>query len=306
MTTPARIAVPGVTGPAAQIHDQGYERYTGSRSEQNGRFFIVAGNVVSQGLRRWVVRVPLIFSAIITVFMIGGMLIGRLVPGAAKRGLEFGQLAVGAGWILGWWAMVIGAGIGCSTIVDDLRVGAFQFYFSRSLRTLDYGAGKVLGVLFLVALPMFVVPTLLSLVGVALSSDADEAAKHWPMIPRAIVWGALGAAVYTLPALGFGAAIVSKRAAQAGYVVYYLLAGAIANGLARVTKIPQLQLLAFDHCWINAGRWLFDVPAEARNLSPPPPAWQSLAAIGVFCGLGAFGLYLRLRKAEVSMVGGGS
>ncbi len=308
MTQPAATLA---QAPRAQIHDQGYERYTGPRREQSRRFWIVARNVVWTGLRRWAVRVPAIAS--VFIFLVSGvfMFIARQFGGTmpVPKGVpDFDRLAgvlVQAGWWLGWWGMVVGAAVGCTSISDDLRVGAFQFYFSRSLRSIDYGLGKILGICFLVGIPMLVVPSLLGLLRLGLTEDAGSLGKTWTVFPRAIAWGVLGTLVYALPAAGLGAAVVSKRTAQAGYVAYYMVVSFIALLLSKALKIPQLELIAFDHCWQNVGQWIFEIP-ENPNVPPSPPAWQSMLALLGFIGLGAAGLVLRLRQADVSSVGGGS
>lgn len=293
--------------PHAQIHEQGYERYTGSRSEQGSRFWIVAKNVATIAWRsRWAVKIPIVL-VLLTVMVLAGILFlskGVKVPAPGSGAMVPLELAVMMG-ATGWLtllAAILGAALGCSTVADDLKVGAFQFYFSRSLRVGDYAAGKLLGVAAIVGVPLLVAPTLLALLRIALCKDGAELADNWLILPRALAWGALGTVTFTLASTGLGAAIANRRAAQAGFLVWYLVIGSIAKIVSRVTSTPEAQLLALDASWANVGGMIFDMPHERHA----PDAWLSLGVMVVYAALGYAGVLFRVRGAEVSSVGGGS
>lgn len=300
-------APPGVPVRSAQIHEQGYERYNGPRLEQSNRFWIVATNVASIAWRsRWAVKIPIVLAFLSFIGAAVFVYLNRNleVPVPPNRDLISVPVAIIVG-MSGWLTflgMIVGAALGCSTVADDLKVGAFQFYFSRSLRTIDYTTGKVLGVLAMVAAPMLAVPVLLALARLAFVDGAAELEKTWLIAPRAFAWGAVGATVFTLVPTGLGAAVANKRAAQAGYVAYYLIISTIAKVVARKTETPAVELLAIDATWLNVGRWIFELPMDPSA----PEAWQSLAALLAFSALGFSGLWWRVRGAEVSSVGGGT
>ncbi|MBK6515604.1 MAG: hypothetical protein IPM79_35105 [Polyangiaceae bacterium] len=293
--------------PFAQIHEQGYERYTGARSEQGSRFWIVAKNVASIAWRsRWAVKIPIVLTALTVMALAGVMFLskGAQVPQPGSGQLVPIEVAIilgSTGWLT-LLATILGTALGCSTVADDLKVGAFQFYFSRSLRANDYAIGKLLGVAAVVGVPLLVAPTLLALVRVGLCKDATELGETWAILPRAVAWGLSGTLTFTLVSIGLGAALANRRAAQAGFLVWYLVIGSIAKVVAQVTKTPEAGLFALDANWGNAGRLIFDLPKDNHM----PASWQSLAALGVLAAAGYAGLLWRVRGAEVSSVGGGS
>ncbi|MBK6519690.1 MAG: hypothetical protein IPG04_37535 [Polyangiaceae bacterium] len=136
----------------------------------------------------------------------------------------------------------------------------------------------------------------------ASAKDATELGETWAILPRAVAWGLSGTLTFTLVSIGLGAALANRRAAQAGFLVWYLVIGSIAKVVAQVTKTPEAGLFALDANWGNAGRLIFDLPKDNHM----PASWQSLAALGVLAAAGYAGLLWRVRGAEVSSVGGGS
>jgi hypothetical protein len=221
--------------PFAQIHEQGYERYTGARSEQGSRFWIVAKNVASIAWRsRWAVKIPIVLTALTVMALAGVMFLskGAQVPQPGSGQLVPIEVAIilgSTGWLT-LLATILGTALGCSTVADDLKVGAFQFYFSRSLRANDYAIGKLLGVAAVVGVPLLVAPTLLALVRVGLCKDATELGETWAILPRAVAWGLSGTLTFTLVSIGLGAALANRRAAQAGFLVWYLVIGEHREG----------------------------------------------------------------------------
>lgn len=294
--------------PSAQIHDQGYERYEGPRLEQSRRFLIVARNVLTVAWRsRWGFKAPLVVGGLFVMALALRMYGAAQVSGIAAAGdpkleqlpLRIVQESVPSMGLIG---MIFAAVFGCSAVADDLKVGAFQFYFSRSLRTADYVIGKVLGITAILGIPFFVVPVLLALLRLALVEDTTQLGKVWTILPLAFVYGLLSSFVFAVPAIGLGAVFASRRMAQAAFVVYYVLVGFVASNIAHNTKATQVGLLNMLSNLVNVGGSLFGIEAP----STAPPAWQSLLALGGFCLLGLVGLMWRVSRAEVSSVGGGT
>ena len=91
--------------PFAQIHDQGYERYTGARSEQGSRFWIVAKNVAAIAWRsRWAVKIPIVLTALTVMALAGVMFLskGAQVPQPGSGQLVPIEVAIilgSTGWL---------------------------------------------------------------------------------------------------------------------------------------------------------------------------------------------------------------
>src|SRR5690606_5212109 len=98
--------------------------------------------------------------------------------------------------VFSFLAFVLTTVIGCRAIADDLRMGAFQFYFSRPLQVSDYVLGKLAGVLLVVGVPMFAGPLILALVRLLFAEGAADAWAHADVVPRAMAVGLVGTVSY--------------------------------------------------------------------------------------------------------------
>ena len=102
-------------------------------------------------------------------------------------------------------AFILAVVWGCAAVANDLRLGAFQFYFARALRPRDYVAGKLLGLALLIGIPMFAGPVALSFIRLFLADGVAQAVHLASVVPRAIGLGVAGTAAYVLPVAGIGA-----------------------------------------------------------------------------------------------------
>src|SRR4030095_1170774 len=83
------------------------------------------------------------------------------------------------------WGIILSATVATAAIADDLKSGAFQFYFSRPLRPQDYVRGKLLGLFVLVGLSTFLGPLVLAIIRACLVDDFAQAMKLLPVVPKA-------------------------------------------------------------------------------------------------------------------------
>lgn len=290
------------------IHDLGYEPYRGPRLAQTRRFWIIARNVIAVAWRgKWGVKAPVLLSVMVVMAATAIMWVAR----AAQR---LSHLTSGGAQVLrvdavvfqsfnfyGFLGFLLATTVGCATVADDLKMGAFQFYFSRPIRPRDYVAGKVAGLALVVGIPMFGVPVALAILRLLLAEDLAEAGRVWMIVPRAAALGLVGTAAYVLPAAGMGALMQKRAPAQALFAVYYLVVGSLAKGMAMGLRAPQLRLLALDDNIRNVGSALFGIDRPGGA----PPVWQSVAATAALGLAGWVILWRRVRRAETSGLGGG-
>ena len=149
-----------------EIHDLGYTRYTGPRRPPAQRFRVIARNVFAIGWRsRWGVKLPLVLAVGTTVAASVAMyfLRSELADVVRMRGAPLPraeQIIFIASMFFEVSAFIIALAVGCRVVADDLRLGAFQFYFARALRPRDYVVGKLGGLALLIGIPMLGGPTL--------------------------------------------------------------------------------------------------------------------------------------------------
>jgi ABC-2 type transport system permease protein len=306
MSEPA--APPPLAPAQGAIHDLGYAPYTGPRTPPSRRFWVIAENEVAVAWRqKWAVKVPLFFTAAFTLVALVSMYLLRNelaevmrhggVPLPRPDEIIFTMVIL----VYSFLGFLLAMAVACPSIADDLRLGAFQFYFSRPIRPRDYVFGKLLGLFAIVGLPLFAGPVLLALFRVLLSGSLEQAVAAAGVVLRAVALGLLATAAVLLPAVATGALARRRAMAQALYAVYYLLVGGIATSLSSTLDFPWVRLIATNADLATLGRALFGIVPEPHD----PPAWAAAAAIGVIGGACAYLVMSRVKRAETAGLGGG-
>lgn len=311
-TTPAAPGAAGGGGGGAaartgQIHDTGYQPYVGDRTRYGGRFLVIARNVFSVSMRSRGVKVTLVLALLITVgAMVAMSLLGNTVAtNARSRGAPIPKVDQVILLAVDPWLMLCGFLLGmlvaCATIANDLKMGAFQFYFARPIRPRDYVIGKLAGLFLLVGIPLFGGPVVLALVRLLMTDGITDLTNHLSVIPRAIALGAFGTAAFVLPSAGIGALMQSRVPAQAMYAIYFFLVGFVANLIGYGLKIKWIRLVSATQDVAVVGRALFGLDPDPRD----PPAWAAAATVAGLCALGYFAIHWRVRNAETAGLGNG-
>lgn len=297
------IVSPTGAAPRGTIHDVGYRSYDGPRLPQSRRAWAITRNVIAVAWRsRWGVKVPLagaaltvLGAAIVMIVshrvskLLGGGGGVQLLPGedfVVYHSLEFFSL----------WGFLLALTVACSAIANDLRLGAFSFYFSRPIRPIDYVRGKLCGLFVVIGLALFAGPVLLSLVRLFLVDSLADAAGLVPVVLRAALLGLLATAAHVLPAAGLGALLARRIPAQAIYAIYFVVIGPVLRGATEATGETWPQLFSASADLTAVAAWLFGVKPQS-NLPPAPAA---LAALIMISALGVLAVWLRVRNAETA------
>ncbi|HWN68004.1 MAG TPA: hypothetical protein VNM90_10225 [Haliangium sp.] len=303
------------------IYTLGYERYQGPRRELGTRFWIIGRNVIRRAWKStWGVKLPLVLASMVVVGASVAMWVLRheivdmareaterapAIPGMGKVQIPGVEAALYMSVSLfSFLAFVLTTTVGCRAIADDLRMGSFQFYFSRPLRVSDYVAGKLAGVLVVIGMPMLGGPLLLSLVRLLFAKGAADAWAHADVIPRAVAVGVVGTLSYAIIGLALGALVGRRVWAQAGFAIYYLVLGNLIELAAMQIDLPWLALASIEANLTSLGVALFDAPAPPGSLLPP--AWAAAGFTAVLVGLGLWIIGWRIRHAETAALGGSS
>lgn len=292
---------------AGTIHDVGYQPYTGTRQPPSRRFLVIARNVIAVAWQqKWGVKLPVIGAIMVVigaaVFM---QVVGnRAAEGLRARGAPIPNAAAAIFFalpFLRFFAFIMAVTVACATIANDLKMGAFQFYFARPIRPRDYVGGKLLGLFCLIGLPLFACPVIMSIIRLLMVDDFGKAMGMIDIVPRAMALGLVGTAAFVLPAAGIGALMQSRVPAQALYAIYYLVLEFMVLGAVHALKMPLLGLLSTTSNLNNVGRALF-------GLDPAPhsaPAWLAALAVAAIGALGYWIIQHRVAKAETAGLGGG-
>lgn len=290
----------------AAIHDTGYQAYGGPRTAQARRFLVIARNLIATSWRqKWGVRLPILLTGLVTiiscvVIYLQRFAVARFAEQAGNPLLQADRIVMKASISLGVLGFVLAARVACAAVADDLRVGAFTFYFARSIRPVDYMAGKFLGVFAVVGMPMFAAPLVLAIFRTTLCDSWSELTATIDLVPRAMLYGFLATGAYALPGLALGALLKKRLPAQAAYAAYYLVLGGIAEAASQALRIRELRLLALHDAVAVVGRAIFEQPMSRD------PSAALAGAMVVAVGAAAAALVARrVKRAELSGLGGG-
>jgi hypothetical protein len=290
----------------AEIHDLAMGRYAGERVPPARRYRAIAANVVGVAWRgRVLTKIAVVASAAITLAAGFAMYILRnqLFDMARVRGAQIPkaeQIVFIAEPVFEVVAFVLALLFATAAIANDLKLGAFQFYFARPIRPRDYVLGKILGLALLVGIPMFAGPVALALVRLVLADSLASALAVWRVVPAAIALGIAGTAAYVLPAAGLGALVGKRQLAQASFAIYWIVISPAAFGLSFALRMPWVRLVSVPNDLSVIGFWLFNLRPDDGS----PPALASAIALAVLCAAGLFSVWRRVDRSAHKGLGG--
>ncbi|MEM9490276.1 MAG: ABC transporter permease subunit [Myxococcota bacterium] len=255
---------------AATIHDTGYQRYDGERTAQAGRYRVIVGNVVRQSWRGlWRMKLWAI-TTVITLVVFGAIMFVQ--PGFKDR-----LILESLNWFsLSAFFLTLSAV--ASLVADDMRSGAFVFYFSRPIRPRDYVLGKLLGAVLITGVTLFLGPVLLAVLQLGLSSGGDLAGNV-PLVFKTALIAVVGTVVYAALALACSAVTSRGRLTVALWGGAYLVLANAALGVAESTGIAEVAALhPLQSLKAVAGALL----GAGGGGAPVPPLWLAGVALLVY------------------------
>jgi hypothetical protein len=309
MSTTATPSAASGDAPRAAIHDLGYKRYVGTRRPQSTRWRVIVKNVLATSWRgKWRMKVWMIQAVLTTVGVGIPMYLSRheIVRELARKGMPMtwadALVPMSFSWFA-WLAFVLGITTASAQVARDLRASAFEFYFSRPVRPIDYVAGKVGGVTVIMLLALAAGPVLLSVFRVTLSDDIDEVWTTLALVPRTALIGLLGALAYAVVPLALSAVAPRPRITIALWVGFYFIIGGFALGLAVKLGMPGLAAINLPLAVKGLAHGIYEV--RPLDSSPLPGVVPALMALVGYASIGVILLHWRMRQAERSGLGGG-
>jgi ABC-2 type transport system permease protein len=302
-------------GQPAAGGDLGYKRYLGTRRPQSTRWQVIVRNQVGvawRGFWRW--KIWLLGAAMTTVvfgalmFVSGNRVFGQLSARATGSATTFVDAMLPFSFsFYPWFGFVLSVSLAAAVVPRDLKAGAFEFYFSRPVRPLDYVLGKFVGLFLIMAAVMAAGPLLLALFRVGIA-EPGEMLGLLDQVPRALAVGLLSSAAYAALPLAAGALVARPGHAIAAWVAFYLVASNIISGIAFATGRPILAVLDPADAVASLAFELFDV-TFARGLSASgavnAPVWASAGALIGYTVLALSITVWRVKRAERAGRGGG-
>jgi ABC-type Na+ efflux pump permease subunit len=292
--------------PRAAIHDLGYKRYVGTRRPQSTRWRVIVKNVLTTSWRGWWRMKIWMIAVLLTTVGTGiPLYISRheLVRELARKGAPMNwveSLVPFSFNFFTWTAFVLGITVASAQVARDLRAGAFEFYFSRPVRPLDYVVGKVVGVAIIMFLALGAGPLLLSIFRVTLSDNMDEAMAALALVPRTALVGLLASLAYAVVPLALSALAPRPRITVTLWVGYYFVVAGLLVILAAALHVHGLAALVLPFAVISLAYGMY-----GATLGGAVGVATSLIGLVVLIVVGLVALHWRVRAAERAGLGGG-
>jgi ABC-2 type transport system permease protein len=295
--------------PAGTIYDLGYKRYVGTRRSQGTRWQVISRHVLSQSWKKWWRYKVWMVLAVITTIVVGAVMV-------ASRSERLGDLrdakpvirlvdefVYGSINIFTKFAFLLSLTVAVRVVASDLRSGAFTFYFSRPVRTVDYVLGKVVGLFVLMATLILAPMMVITFVRLGLSENTDDLIKNLAFVPKTLLIGTVGTLTFACLPLGFSALFRKPNLNLAIWATYYLLITTFVMVIAIEAKIPDLGVVDPGYALLSLAQQMFDV-----DISGERPASIVASLLGLL-GTAAIGVaiaYVRVDRAGHEGIGGGS
>lgn len=295
-----------VERPAAAIHDLGYKRYVGTRRPQSTRWRVIVKNVIATSWRGWWRMKMWMIGALLTTVGIGipmYLLRHEVFRELERKGLMFSwadALVPISFQFYSWVAFILATSLAAGHVARDLRASAFEFYFSRPVRPIDYIAGKVGGLTVVMLFALAAGPVLLALFRVGLSDDVDEVMSTLALVPRTALVGLLGATAYAVVPLAISALVPKPRVTVAIWVGYYFIFSLLVVVLAHQVDAPALRAILLPDAVSGLAFGLYEAQGEFL-----PGVVPSMIGLVGNIAVGLLLLHWRLRWAERAGMGGG-
>jgi len=299
---------PAPSAPAAAIHDIGYKRYLGTRRPQSTRYRVIVKNVIAQAWRGWWRMKIWVFGAVVVVVTLGAIMVAlrhrvfRELEDIAGGDVSFadGLLAYALRYMTPI-AFILTVTVVSGVVARDLRAGAFEFYFSRPVRPIDYVLGKIGGVVLLMSVVLFAGPLLLSLHRLAVVEEVGDIRALLPVVPKTMLVGAFATLAYSIVPLAFSALSNNPRHTVAIWAAFHIVAGGIAVGVAQGTGISIIGALDMSHAVAGMSFDIFHVTAARANM---PSLFEGMAVLSAYVIVSLAFLYWRVVRAERAGLGG--
>jgi len=299
------------------IRDRGYQRYEGERTPPLGRWAVVLRHSLRMTAKQpWVVAI-MIISAFPPLVGAGLMYLSikalaaflaqippdqidpsKLPPDPALWVLHIQTTSY---WVVPLLAMLMAMFAGGSAIADDMRFGAFQFYFARPVSREQYLIGKLVPVVLLVFIVSFVPSLILTLVRISMFRAGMDSLGQMMLLPlRALALSLIHAVLLGVPAVALSSLSKRRGLVQGGFAALYGLPWILGWILTRITRSAWPSVLSIPAQLESLGAMIFGYKAQPDERMLP---WLAALIVSGAIVTGS-AVLLRSRLAAVEVVAG--
>ena len=282
------------------IRDMGYKPYKGDLLPHRGRYWTIARRVLAGAWSVRMVKLAL-FGSLFPMVIFGVLMYVQLkmqkVTGLNLK-LDWDNadhlVFIVYYWCQLWFAFGLSQRVGAPAIAEDIRTGAFSFYFSRPVSRAHYVAGKILPVAFLVALASTVPALLLCLFRLGIAADGADAWVAMKLVGATLALTPFYLGLFAVLPVCLGALTSRSKAVQYLWSGVFFLSWIAGEGLAAAAEEPALALISLPTALRLVAQHLYSFPLD-HDL---PFYYPAGVLVGVTT-LSIYGLWRRLERVEV-------
>lgn len=282
------------------IRDMGYKPYEGDLLSHKGRYWTIARRGLQQAWASKVVKIILLTGLgpmlICGAIMYLQLKLKSIAGGNIQIDLEDANELVFIlyFWCQLWFSFALSQRLGAPAIADDVRTGAFSFYFSRPVSRVHYVLGKILPVALLVGIVSTLPALLLCAFRLALASDGDDAwhALRTPLATLGLTPFYLG--LFAALPVCLGSLTSRSRAVQYIWAGVFFFSWIMGGGIATAAEEPMIALVSLPTNLLLIGQHLYGIEPDF-----PIPIWYPMAVLTGVIALGIWLLWRRLERVEI-------
>ena len=290
------------------IRDVGYKPYEGELLPAHTRYKVLIKRTLSiawsSGLTKTVVILGM-FPMIVCGVMV--FLKAKALSYLAQRaqGASSGAIVEQVGdpgayvfycgyWCQIWFVFSMSLLMAAPAIAEDVRTGAFQFYFSRPLSRTHYVGGKLVSVGIMILLLTAVPMVLLSLLWIGMSPTGEQAAQNLRWLLGSAIYAPIYAAAVALPPIAMSSLGRRSGNIMGLWATFFFATWILGESIATAVDVPYLVLLSIPTNLRILGQHLFGME-PAYGL----PWYLPAAALGLFIAGSLVVVLRRLERVEV-------
>ncbi len=278
------------------IRDMGYQPYEGELLPHRGRFWTIARRVLQQAWAARSVKLTLLASLFPMVACGAVMYIQLKVKTIAGQHIKMDLddadqlIFILYYWCQIWFAFGLGQRVGAPAIADDVRTGAFSFYFSRPVSRAHYVIGKIMPVALLVGVASTLPAVLLVLFRLSLATDGADAWVALKLLASTVALTPFYLGLMAALPVCLGSLSSKSRAVQFIWAGVFFFSWIMGEGIATASEEPTVALLSLPTNLLLIAQHLYGMPLKF-DLPLYYPA-------GVLAGVIALAVWLLMRRLE--------
>lgn len=275
------------------IHDQGYQRYAGSRAHTGVAWQVIAkAGIRSVLAKRWFLALLLLSWAPFLVRAVQVYIAANFQQASflAPKGETFRQFLETQSIFVFFITIYVGAGL----IAADRRANALQLYLAKPLSRWEYVAGKAAVLFVFLVFVTFVPAVTLLLVQIGFAGSLTFVRQNLYLLPAITVYSLAQVLLASSTMLALSSLSNSSRFVGVMYAGLIFFTAALFNAVRGITGRSWLAWLSPSDVLEQLGDVIFRLPPRFEM-----PIWVAVLVVVALIGGSALVLERRVRAVEV-------